>query len=173
MPIGTRLEKLLLRSHTEYARSIHPRAYTARQVAFEEEISPHRVAKAVVYKGDKGFGMAVVPADALLDLPELQFVLQWSHIRLATEDELRLLFPDCEVGAMPPFGNLVWTSGGGRRRSRRDGCNRLQRRHSSGCRLHALCGFRAARPSTDLFLLSTESRRASRRAAGYGDSVRT
>ena len=106
MPIGTKLEKLLHRNHTEYARSIHPRAYTASQVAFEEEISPHRVAKAVVYKGDKGFGMAVVPADALVDLPELQFVLGWSHIRLATEDELGLLFPDCEVGAMPPFGNL-------------------------------------------------------------------
>ena len=106
MPIGTRLEKLLHRHHTEYPRSIHPRACTARQVAFEEEISPHRVAKAVVYKGDKGFGMAVVPADALVDLPELQFVLEWSHIRLATEDELGLLFPDCEVGAMPPFGNL-------------------------------------------------------------------
>jgi Ala-tRNA(Pro) deacylase len=106
MPLGTRLENLLHRNHTEYARSVHPRVNTAREVAFEEEISPHRVAKTVVFKSDKGFAMAVVPADANVDLPELSFVLGLSYIRLATEDELRRLFPDSEVGAMPPFGNL-------------------------------------------------------------------
>jgi len=106
MPIGSRLQRFLLRNHAEYARSIHPRAYEARQVAFEEDISPHRMAKAVVFQSDRGFGMAVLPADTLLDLLELRFVLGLGHIRLATEDELQRLFPDSEVGAMPPFGNL-------------------------------------------------------------------
>jgi len=106
MPIGRRLQRFLNRNSVEYARSVHPWANTARQVAFEEAISPHRVAKTIVFSSDKGFGMAVVPADSFLDLPEIRFVLGLGHIRLATEDELGRLFPDSEVGAMPPFGNL-------------------------------------------------------------------
>ena len=106
MPIGSRLERFLNRKSVEYARSVHPRADTARQVAFEEAISPHRMAKTIVFNSDRGFGMAVVPADTFLDLPEIRFVLGLGHIRLATEDELGRLFPDSEVGAMPPFGNL-------------------------------------------------------------------
>src|SRR6266513_934135 len=105
MPIGRRLERLLQRSHTEYARSVHPQAYTARQVAVEEAIAPHRMAKTGVFNSDRGFGMAVGPANTLVDLPEIRYVLGLAHIRLETEDELRLLFPDSEVGAMPPFGN--------------------------------------------------------------------
>jgi Ala-tRNA(Pro) deacylase len=106
MPIGTRLSRLLNRSRTEYARSVHRPVDTARQVAYEESISPHRMAKTVVFHSDRGYGMAVVPADTLVDLPELRFVLGLSNVRLATKDELQKLFPDSEVGAMPPFGNL-------------------------------------------------------------------
>ena len=112
MPIETRLQRLLSRNRAEYAWSVHRPARTARQVAYEEDISPSRMAKTVVFNSESGYGMAVVPANTSVDLLELRFLLGLNRIRLATEDELRNLFPDSEVGAMPPFGNLygipVW-----------------------------------------------------------------
>jgi Ala-tRNA(Pro) deacylase len=112
MPIATRLQRLLSRNRAEYARSIHRPADTAQQVAYEEGISPSRMAKTVVFKSESGYGMAVVPANTCVDLLELRFLLGLHHIDLASEDELGKLFPDSEVGAMPPFGNLygipVW-----------------------------------------------------------------
>ena len=53
-----------------------------------------------------GYGMAVVPGDRMLDLEGLRALLGVSRLRLATESELGELFPDCELGAMGPFGNL-------------------------------------------------------------------
>jgi Ala-tRNA(Pro) deacylase len=50
--------------------------------------------------------MAVLPADELVDLSELRVLLGFNRLRLATEEELNKLFPDCELGAMPPCGNL-------------------------------------------------------------------
>jgi Ala-tRNA(Pro) deacylase len=107
MPLGSRLIRLLNRNRAEYARSVHPTADTARRVAYEENISPHRMAKTVVFHSDSGYGMAVVPADSFVDLAELSFILALRNVRLATEDELRKLFPDSDIGAMPPFGNLT------------------------------------------------------------------
>ncbi len=89
-----------------YSHSIHPAAYTAREVADAEQMPAHNLAKVVVYYGDNGFGMAVLPADYFLDLDELGRLLGLSQIRLATEPELGTLFPSSELGAMPPFGNL-------------------------------------------------------------------
>jgi Ala-tRNA(Pro) deacylase len=85
---------------------IHRPAYTAREVARAEHLAPHRMAKTVVFHSERGYGMAVLPADSYIDLFELRFVLGLDYVRLATEGELRQLFPDSEVGAMPPFGNL-------------------------------------------------------------------
>jgi Ala-tRNA(Pro) deacylase len=106
MPLGKKLERFLHTQRAEHARSVHPGAETARAVANEEAISPHRVAKTLVFHGDKGFGMAVLPANLRADLDELKSVLGLRDIRLASQAELRSLFPDCELGAMPPFGNL-------------------------------------------------------------------
>ena len=64
------------------------------------------VAKAVVIFGDEGYHMIVVPANKLVDFQEVRLTLGLTHARLATEDELARMFPDCELGAMPPFGNL-------------------------------------------------------------------
>lgn len=66
----------------------------------------HELAKTVVYFGDAGYGMAVVPADDLVDLGEVGRLLGVGFIRLASETELRELFPDCELGAMAPFGTF-------------------------------------------------------------------
>lgn len=61
-----------------------------------------------------GYGMVVVLADYAVDFVELQRLLGSSEIRLATEAEMSELFPECEVGAMPPFGTVPYVRSGGR-----------------------------------------------------------
>ena len=89
-----------------YLHTIHEPAYTARDVAAVEHLPLRDVAKVVVFHSERGYGMAVLPADRLLDLRQLRSTLVFDHLRLATEEELAVLFPDGELGAMPPFGNL-------------------------------------------------------------------
>jgi Ala-tRNA(Pro) deacylase len=106
MPITEELREFLADHNAEYTHHVHRRAYTAQDLAQAEHITPHCVAKTVVFHSDKGYGMAVLPADSYVDLRELRFVLGLDSVRLATEDELLQLFPDNELGAMAPFGNL-------------------------------------------------------------------
>ena len=88
-----------------YSHSVHPVAQTARRTAMAERVPAHEFAKTVVYFNDAGFGIAVVPADQCVDLMRVGRLLESSFIRLASEAELRELFPNCELGAMPPFGD--------------------------------------------------------------------
>ena len=88
-----------------YSHSVHPRTLTALETAFAERMPAHQFAKTVVYFSDTGFGIAVVPSDQFVDLEKLSRLLAVSFIRLANEAELVELFPDCELGAMPPFGD--------------------------------------------------------------------
>jgi len=89
-----------------YAHTRHSQAFTALEVAFAEHISPHRLAKTVVYATAQGYGFAVLPADTLINMETLGRCLNDPDIRLISEREMLELFPECEVGAMPPFGNL-------------------------------------------------------------------
>ena len=100
------LEGILDQTHTPYTHTKHRAAYTAREVAQADHIPAHRVAKTVVVHDRNGYGLAVVPGNAYVDLSQLRALLGSSQLRLATETEIARLFPDCEVGAMPPFGNL-------------------------------------------------------------------
>jgi Ala-tRNA(Pro) deacylase len=93
-------------NHVRYSHSIHPPAYTAREVASADRMPAHNLTKTVVFLADGVYGMVLVPADYSVDFTELRRVLGSSEIHLATEAELYKLFPECEVGAMPPFGNL-------------------------------------------------------------------
>lgn len=95
----------LNRMNVRFSHSIHPRAATALATADAERIPPHEFSKVVVFRGDTGFGIAVVAADRLVDLAKIACLIGSSSVRLATEEELALLFPHCEVGAMPPFGD--------------------------------------------------------------------
>lgn len=106
MAMLQRLLAFLDENHVEYTHHAHPTAYTAREVASVEHISAHKVAKVVVFFSENGYGMAVLPGDSMLDLQGLRTLLGVSRLRLATESELGDLFPDSELGAMPPFGNL-------------------------------------------------------------------
>ena len=106
MSILPRLGKFLDENKIPYIHHIHPTVYTARDVASVENVPAHRVAKTVVYCSGEGYGMAVLPGDYVVDMQELRAALGLNRARLATERELSELFPDCELGAMPPFGAL-------------------------------------------------------------------
>jgi Ala-tRNA(Pro) deacylase len=64
------------------------------------------MAKTVIVKVDGRMAMAVLPASERVDLETLRAATGAARVSLATEQEFRTLFPDCEPGAMPPFGNL-------------------------------------------------------------------
>jgi len=106
MAVLERLERLLEENGISYRHHVHTSVYTAREVAALEHLPQHRFAKAVLIKDEDSFVMAVVPGDYAVDLHELRAALGLKHARLATEKELGEQFPDCELGAMPPLGNL-------------------------------------------------------------------
>jgi Ala-tRNA(Pro) deacylase len=105
MAVIDRWLEYLNRKQVRYSHSIHPPARTARETADAERVPAHDFAKTVVYFGSAGYGIAVVPADQFVDLFKVSRVLGLSYIGLASEAELAKLFPDCELGAMPPFGD--------------------------------------------------------------------
>jgi Ala-tRNA(Pro) deacylase len=105
MPVIDRWLEYLDEVQVRYSHSTHPRAGTARETADAERVPAHEFAKTVVYFTKAGFGIAVVPADQFVDLIKLRSLLGSSYIRLANEAELADLFPDCDLGAMPPFGD--------------------------------------------------------------------
>jgi len=106
MPLPERLRSFLDSHQAAYTLTKHPKAYTAREVAAAEHLPPREVAKTVVILGDGVYSMVVVPASRLVNLVEVRMALGLSQVRLATESELSKLFPDCELGAMPPLGPL-------------------------------------------------------------------
>lgn len=84
----------------------HSQAYTAQEIAATAHISGKELAKTVVIKIDGEMAMAVLPASYKISFDELKNALGTDKVRLAYEQEFMDTFPDCEVGAMPPFGNL-------------------------------------------------------------------
>lgn len=106
MYILTRLKDYLDKENVTYQHEVHRTAYTAQEVAAEEHVPGKIVAKVVVIKIEDQFAMAVLPATERVDLAALKAALATQEIRLATEFEFTGLFPDCDVGAMPPLGNL-------------------------------------------------------------------
>ena len=106
MPLSERLRSFLDSHHAEFTLTTHNKAYTAREVAVAEHLPTREVAKTVVVFGDGSYHMIVIPASKLVDLYEVRPTLGLSQARLATEAELAKLFPDCELGAMPPIGEL-------------------------------------------------------------------
>jgi Ala-tRNA(Pro) deacylase len=96
---------LLKEKGIRHSHSIHPAAQTAAAIASAERIPAHEMVKTVIYCSEKGYGMLLLPANRTVDFSEVQRVLDVSLIRLADEGELAQLYPDSEMGAMPPFGN--------------------------------------------------------------------
>ncbi len=97
--------KFLKSNKVKFQLRHHPARYTAQEVAAAEHITGEEVAKIVILKAGDRFAMCVLPATFVLAMPEVKKVLGAKDVRLATEDEIAKVFPDCQVGAMPPFGS--------------------------------------------------------------------
>lgn len=105
MSIGQRLRDLLDARGVRYAVVAQPPADTAGEVARATHTPRHEVAKVVVVKHAGKFALAALSAHARVDLERLGAALR-GEVVLASEAECLLAFPDCEPGAMPPFGGL-------------------------------------------------------------------
>lgn len=105
MPM-TKLKEFLDSRGVKYVTIQHSRAYTAQEIAQRAHVPGQEMAKTVIVKTDQDFVMAVLEASAHVDLARLRAAAGTNVLRLATEQEFKDRFPDCEVGAMPPFGNL-------------------------------------------------------------------
>ena len=106
MSISRTLTAYLDHERVHYDVLPHPKAFYAHTVAQMLHTPEKEMAKVVIVKVDRRFVMTVLPASWNVDLYRLRTVFDTYQVRLATENEIAGLFPDCELGAMPPFGNL-------------------------------------------------------------------
>jgi Ala-tRNA(Pro) deacylase len=106
MQCKDRLESYLRENNVPFQVQHHARVYTAQEVAAAEHIPGKALVKVVMVMADGKNVMLALPASYRVQEPRLGAVLSVSDARLANEDEFAAAFPDCEVGAMPPFGNL-------------------------------------------------------------------
>jgi Ala-tRNA(Pro) deacylase len=106
MALNDRLKHFLAQQKIEYDTLPHREVFTAQEVAAASHVPGRQLAKVVVVRSAEGHLMVVLPAACRLDLPALKAVVGKGKLSLAPEDEVGRLFPDCDVGAMPPFGNL-------------------------------------------------------------------
>jgi len=101
-----RVQELLDKSSVSYKVTEHRPTFTGQQMAAQEHVSGIYVAKPVIVKADDKFYMCVLPACFKIDLDALKSQLGAAELTLAEEKEMVKLFPDCALGAEPPFGNL-------------------------------------------------------------------
>ncbi len=106
MSIVKRLKEYLDENQVAYTHCTHRLAYTAQEIAAAQHVPGREMAKTVVLKVDQNYSLLILPAIRKVDLKALKEELPFRHIELATEKEFCTLFPDSEVGAMAPFGNL-------------------------------------------------------------------
>lgn len=106
MTIAQSIGNFLNRDHVPYIPIKHDAAYTAQEEAAAARIPGRDWAKTVVCFADDEPIQAVLPADLMVDLGRLRALAHAHAVRLATEVEIASLYPECEPGAMPPFGPL-------------------------------------------------------------------
>ncbi len=105
MPVK-KLKEYLDSNKVKYVTMKHSAAYTAQEIAAQAHIPGKQLAKTVMIKVDGKMAMAVLPASYKVDLKLLKKATKAKKVELASEKEFKGLFPECEVGAMSPFGNL-------------------------------------------------------------------
>lgn len=105
MPVK-KLKEFLDANHIRYVSIRHSPAYTAQQIAASAHVKGKDLAKTVMVKLDGKLAMAILPASYKVDLDLLGQAAGAAKAELATEAEFKGMFPECELGAMPPFGNL-------------------------------------------------------------------
>lgn len=105
MPIK-KLKKFLDDNKVKYVSIKHSSAFTSQEIAASAHVSGKEMAKTVMIKIDGAMAMAVLPASYQVDFESLKEIFGTQHVALASEPEFMDRFPECEIGAMPPFGNL-------------------------------------------------------------------
>ncbi|MEJ2240364.1 MAG: YbaK/EbsC family protein, partial [Gemmatimonadales bacterium] len=105
MPVK-QLREFLDSKNIKYITISHSPAYTAQAIAASAHVSGKELAKTVMVKLDGKMAMAVLPASYQVDFDLITEAVGAKKVDLASEAEFKDLFPECEVGAMPPFGNL-------------------------------------------------------------------
>ncbi len=101
-----KLKEFLDKNNVKYHTIMHSPGYTAQEIAASAHISGKELAKTVMVKIDGKMAMAVLPASYKIDLDLLKKASGAGTVELAGEPEFESRFPDCDIGAMPPFGNL-------------------------------------------------------------------
>jgi Ala-tRNA(Pro) deacylase len=101
-----KLREFLNSQNIPYMTISHAVAYTAKEIAALTHVSNKELAKTVIVKIDSTLAMAVLPASHDVDLSSLRVATGARSVSLAKESEFKDRFPECEIGAMPPFGNL-------------------------------------------------------------------
>ena len=109
MPVR-KLKAYLDEANIRYLTIGHSSAYTSQEIAALAHVSGKEFAKTVMIKIDGELAMAVLPASSQIDFESIKKIFETRDVSLATEAEFKDRFPDCEVGAMPPFGNLYGMS---------------------------------------------------------------
>ncbi len=105
MPVR-KMKEFLDQQNVKYVTISHSPAYTAQEVAQSAHIKGKELAKVVIVELDGQMAMAVLPANRKIVLQDLREVTGSDEVKFASEDKFQARFPDCETGAMPPFGNL-------------------------------------------------------------------
>jgi len=105
MPVQ-KLKNYLDKNQVKYVKISHSPAYTALEIAAMAHIPGKELAKTVMVKIDGQMSMLVLPASYKVDFDLLKAAFAAKKAELSTEQEFMELFPDCEIGGMPPFGNL-------------------------------------------------------------------
>lgn len=101
-----RLDEFLSEQHVPYRRLPHRPVYTANRVAQVLHVPGKDMAKSVLVRTRQGYMVAVLPATHRIDLDQMRQEWNDPDLNLASEEEMENLFPDCERGALPPFGSL-------------------------------------------------------------------
>jgi Ala-tRNA(Pro) deacylase len=102
----TKVQELLRHEEVPFKSIWHPIAYSAQKTAAFAHVSGNEFAKPVMVRIDGKLTMVVIPGAAQVDLDMIRQETGAKDVRMANESEFKNLFPDCEVGAMPPFGHL-------------------------------------------------------------------
>jgi len=106
MAMVKRLREFLDANGVKYEVTPHQVAYTSQEIAAASHISGKAIAKVVMVRRGEALVMTVLPAACKVGMDRLERILGASRITIAREQEFAGLFPDCDTGAMPPFGNL-------------------------------------------------------------------
>jgi Ala-tRNA(Pro) deacylase len=103
---ATRLKEFLDKQHVKYVTINHSLAYTSQEIAQSVHLPGKELAKTVMVKIDGNMAMAVLPATEKVHVELLKQATGAKTVELARERDFQDRFPECDVGAMPPFGNL-------------------------------------------------------------------